>query len=72
MLTPAVQSAPRAASLDCHPAGGIVRSEVAGHMLAAVPFANGPWTSAVLKNVTPGSTADLIGEIISCLSPAGP
>src|SRR6476660_2534441 len=33
---------------------------------------NGPYTSAVSKNVTPSSTADLITEIISCLSLGGP
>src|SRR5437016_11845429 len=35
-------------------------------------FANGPYASAVSKNVTPRSTADRTSEIISFLSPAGP
>ncbi len=35
-------------------------------------FVNGPYTSAVSKNVTPRSTADRINVIPSCLSTAGP
>jgi chromosome partitioning protein len=35
-------------------------------------FVNGPYTSAVSKNVTPRSTALRINAIISCLSAAGP
>ncbi len=35
------------------------------------PFTNGPYTSAVSKNVTPRSTAVRIKEIISCLSGNG-
>src|SRR6266536_4322661 len=35
-------------------------------------FANGPYASAVSKNVTPRSTAVRISTIISCLSAAGP
>src|SRR5713101_3948811 len=35
-------------------------------------FVNGPYTSAVSKNVTPRSTAARISAIISCLSAGGP
>ena len=35
-------------------------------------FVNGPYTSAVSKNVTPRSTAVRMSAIISCLSAAGP
>src|SRR4249919_3984263 len=35
-------------------------------------FVNGPYTSAVSKNVTPRSTAARRSEIISCLSFGGP
>jgi hypothetical protein len=34
-------------------------------------FVNGPYTSAVSKKVTPGSTAARIKAIMSCLSPGG-
>jgi hypothetical protein len=35
-------------------------------------FVNGPYASAVSKNVTPRSTAFRMSAIISCRSPAGP